>query len=108
MSQGKTRCPSCGRKFRRSNPANARYWLLVHTIAERVRPEGNGYSAEQWHTYFKSRYLGCEDMKLPNGKTIVVPQSSAGLDVVEFATFMERVEAWAAERDVYLADMEGT
>jgi hypothetical protein len=77
---------------------------LLHEIAEKVRPEGNSYSAEQWHIYFRSRFLGCQDTKLPNGEVLVIPRSSADLDVKEFGIYMEQVEAWAAERGVYLEE----
>ena len=100
------RCPACHRRIKRSNPANARYWLLLHELADKLRPGGQTYSAEQFHTYYKSRFLGCDEMKLPNGKTLVLPRSSADLDSGEFAEYVGRVEADAAERGVYLADME--
>jgi hypothetical protein len=100
------RCPSCGRKHRRSNPANARYWLLLHRIAEELAPGGKKYSAEQWHTYAKSRWIGCDDVTLPNGKTMTIPKSSAALDTAEFNDYVTQVEAWAGERGVYLDSME--
>ncbi len=102
-----SRCPSCGRKYRRSNPQNARYWLLLFRISERLPVQGQTYSAEQFHLYFKSRFIGCDDVKLPNGKVITIPKSSADLDVAEFNEYMEKVEAWAAEHNVYLDEMEG-
>lgn len=100
------RCPTCKRRQRRSGDANRRYWLLLHTIAEQVTPGGNAFTAETWHIYAKSRWLGCDDVKLPNGKTIPQPRSSAGLDAAEFNDYMTAVEAWAAERGAYLADRE--
>jgi hypothetical protein len=100
------RCPTCHRRMRRSNPQNSRYWLLVHTIAERLKPQGVQHSPEVWHTYFKSRFLGCDEVTMPNGKSLQLPRSSADLDVPDFADYMTQVETWAAEHDVYLADME--
>ena len=100
------RCPTCGRKSRRSNPANALYWVLLHQVAEKVKPGQMTYSADQWHQYFKSRFLGCDDVKLPNGKVLVMPRSSADLDVADFGDYMDKVQAWAAERDVYLDSLE--
>jgi hypothetical protein len=70
-----------------------------------VRPNGESFGAEAFHAYFKGRYLGCADLKLPNGKILPQPYSSADLDVAEFNAYMERVEAWAAERDVYLDEL---
>jgi hypothetical protein len=101
-----TRCPTCKRPHRRSNQANAYYWLLLHEIANRVQPGGQSYSAETWHAYCKSRWIGCDDIRLPNGKVLTAPKSSAALDVQEFADYVTKVEAWAAERGVFLADRE--
>lgn len=99
------RCPTCGRREKRSNPANARYWLLLHTIAAKLRPGGHAYSAEQYHAYYKSRFLGCDDVALPNGKVLTIPRSTAQLESTEFGEYVTKVEADAAERGVYL-DME--
>lgn len=101
-----TRCPTCHRKRTRSNPANARYWLLLHLISEKVKPsKDKGYSAEIWHEWAKSRFLGMDDVELPNGKTLHKVRSTAGLDGAEFADYVMKLEAWAAERGVYLEDL---
>ncbi len=97
-----SRCPTCGRKQKRSSDANARYWLLLHKIAATLKPDGKSYSPEQFHTYYKSRFLGCDDVPMPNGKTLTIPRSTAGMDSPDFARFQEQVEADAAERGVYL------
>lgn len=97
-----TRCPTCGRKTRRTTQANARYWVLLHAISEGIKPEGNTFSSESWHTYFKSKYLGCEETKLPNGKVFQIPQSTADLEKEEFTDYMTQVESWANERGVFL------
>jgi hypothetical protein len=92
------RCPTCGRRHKRSNPANALYWLLLHQMAER-KWQGQQYSAETFHKYFASKFLGADDMRLPNGKTLTIPRSTANFDAVQ---------ADCAERGVYLADLETT
>lgn len=99
------RCPSCNRKIRRSSEANRRYWLTIHAIADKVKPGGAQYSAETWHTYFKLKLLGGDDVKLPNGKVIVVPKSSADLDKGEFHDYAEQVELWMNERGVFLDEL---
>ena len=100
------RCPTCHRRIKRSTQANRLYWLLPHEIAESVKPGAQAYGAEVWHTWAKSRFLGCDDVKLPSGKVLSIPRSSADLDAAEFADYVGKVEAWAAERGVYLADRE--
>lgn len=100
------RCPQCKRRLTRSSDANRRYWALLHVMAEQIKPAGVRYSADQWHLYAKSRWIGCDDMTLPNHKTIPVPRSSADLDTTEFNDYMTAVEAFANERGCFLEDAE--
>lgn len=105
MSEKAVRCPTCKRLRKRSNPANARMWLLLHMIAEKVKPEGRQYSAESFHAWFKQRFLGMDEIKLPSGKVVQYPKSTAELDSAEFALYMDKLEQYAAEKwDVYLED----
>lgn len=101
-----SRCPNCKRLHKRSHPQNARYWSLLHRMAEVIRPAGETYSAETWHLWAKSRFLGCEETRLPNGKIITTPNSTADLDVAAFADYMTQVEAFANDRGAYLEDTE--
>lgn len=78
----------------------------MHMMAEREW-RGQRYSAEHMHLYYKSRFLGCDDVSLPNGRVLTIPRSSADLGVDEFAEYFDKVQADCAERGVYLADMEG-
>lgn len=99
------RCPTCGRKVKRSNPANARYWLLLHVAAEKLRPSGEQYSAETFHVYYKMKFLGADDVKMPNGKVVAIPRSSAELAKDEFHEYVFKVESELNERGVYLDEM---
>lgn len=100
------RCPTCKRRIRRSTEANRRYWALLHAMAEKIHPAQQIFSADQWHLWARSKFLGCDDVKLPSGKVLTIPKSTADLDVAEFNAYMEQVEAFAAERGCFLADME--
>lgn len=99
------RCPTCRRKVKRTNEANRYLWLLLHTIAEKITPNGEQYSAEAFHEYFKQRLLGAEEIKMPNGKVWLRSHSTADLDKSEFQDYVQQIEAWAAERGVYVDDM---
>lgn len=89
----------------RSHPQNARYWALLHLLSEKLRPRGETYSAETYHVWAKSKFLGCNDVPLPNGKTLTIPMSTALLDVAEFNEYMTAVEAWSNEQGVFLEDV---
>lgn len=91
--------------MKRSTEANRRYWLLLHAMADKLKPNGQTFSADVWHTWAKSKYLGCDDVTLPNGKVLAIPRSSADLDVAEFNEFMTALEAFANERGVWLEDI---
>jgi len=104
MTRSPSRCPTCGRRHKRSNPQNAMYWSLLHLMSQREWG-GKTYSADQFHAYYKTRFLGAEDMTLPNGKTLTIPNSTANLDVSEFSDYFEKVQADAAERGVFLDEL---
>lgn len=96
------RCQACGRRKSRSTSANARYWLLLHLIAEKLKPQEKSYSAETWHEYFKQRYLGADEVELPNGKLVQKPHSTTDLDVDAFNEYMAKVEQWGIEHEIWL------
>lgn len=103
-SRPSDRCPACGRRNKRRNPQNAMLWALYHAMAEH---EWNGqrYSADSFHCYYKSRFLGCDEVTMPNGKTLQIPRSTADLDVAEFSDYFDKVQADAAERGIYLDEL---
>lgn len=75
-------------------------------MADSIKPAGEVYTPETWHTWAKSRFLGCDEIRLPNGKTLQVPKSSADLSTEEFNALMENVEHFANERGVFMDDVE--
>lgn len=98
------RCPTCRRKMTRSTDANRRLWALYHAMSEKLHPKGETYSAETFHLWAKSKFLGATDHVLPSGKTVTVPKSTADLDTAEFSDFMTQVEAFANDAGVFLED----
>lgn len=88
--------------MKRSNPQNARLWSLYHKMSETLRPGGEQYSPESYHVYYKSLFLGRTEISLPNKQTMLIPRSTADLDVNEFSDFLDRVQADAAERGIFL------
>ena len=96
------KCPTCGRRKRRSTEANRRYWALLHAISDELKPQGQMYSPETWHKYFCQKFLGAQEIKLPNEKTLILPNGSSDLDVPEFNMFMEQVELFAGKHGCYL------
>ena len=98
------RCPTCGRKPKRSSDANRAYWALLAKMADGLAPGGQKYGPNAYHLYYRVRFLGADDVELPNGKPMSVPRSTANLDADEFTAYLTKVEADAAERGIYLED----
>jgi hypothetical protein len=100
------RCPVCGQRNKRSSEQNRLYWTLLHEIADKLILKTGSFSAEQWHLYFKQRFLGSDEVRLPNGKVIQIPKSTADLPVDDMSKYYTQVEVWASEHGVFLGDME--
>jgi len=86
--------------YKRSSDQNRRYWSLLNEIAEQLDVRGEKYAADTWHNYFRVRFIGQEEIKLPNGKTLDQPISTTTLDKGSFSEYMTQIEAFAAERGV--------
>ena len=96
------RCPTCGQSTEKRSWSQLKlYWSLLHEISEKVKPSGQAYSAEVWHTYWKQRLLGAEELRLPNGKTISITRSTTTLDKEEMTDYLTKIEQFAAERGVF-------
>ena len=100
------RCPSCRRRLTRSSESNRKYWLLLHAVSEKLPVRGQTFSADTWHLWAKSKWLGCTDHVLPSGKTLTIPASTASLDQDQFGAYLDKVQAWANEHNVWLEDEE--
>jgi len=80
-------------KTRRSIEQNKRYWDLLGEIATGAWLDGRQFGREAWHDYFKGLFIGFEDV--PGGRQVAM--STTRLSVSEFADYMTRVEAFAAQ-----------
>lgn len=91
------------RVYKRSNEQNRRYWAMLNELAP-YPVEGKTYLAEVWHEYFKGRFIGYEEIRLPNGRVLEQPISTTTLDKFAFGEYMTQIEAWAAGRGILLWD----
>jgi len=54
---------------------------------------------------FKDMYIQPDVITLPDGRRKVCDPHSSDMDKTEFHDFSEKVEAWCAERNVYLDEL---
>jgi hypothetical protein len=89
----------------RSIAQNRYYWALLNELA-RHEVQGQRFITEAWHEYFKGRFIGKEEIKLPNGQIFNRPISTTTLDVGQFAEYVTQIEAWAAGHGILLGGEE--
>ena len=87
----------------RTSAQNKRYWAILGEIAA-TPVQGRRFEPESWHEYFKGRFIGKEEVKLPNGETFNRPISTTTLDVVQFGEYMTQIEAWAAGHGILFGE----
>ena len=80
-------------RVRRTNSQNSRYHAIVAEISERAVVAGKRYDVEAWKEFFKQKFIGTEE--LPGGSVRGI--STTTLDIGEFADFMNKIEAYAAQ-----------
>ena len=93
------------REHKRSTEQNRRYWALLNEISEGLPVQGVTHSPDAWHLYFRQKFIGSEDLKMPNGKTFTQPISTTTLDVGSFSEYMTQIEAWAAQHGVLFQEI---
>lgn len=79
-------------KAKRNDRQNRLYWAVLGQIAEQGWLGGRRFSAEAWHHYFRTRFIGFEET--PGGGQ--VPISTTTLDIAAFADYVTRVQEYAA------------
>lgn len=84
-------------KSKRSIEQNKRYWALLRELAGVAWVGARQFDDQVWHEQFKRWFIGCEEVSLPDGTTELRGISTTKLTVDEFATYMTKVEQWAAE-----------
>ena len=90
---------------KRRDQQNRRYWAMLRELEEKLTVQGEQYGTATWHEYFKGTFLGWTETVMPDGRIFAQPLSSARLTVKDFATYMEKVEAWAVSLGVVFTDL---
>lgn len=83
-------------KAKRSSDQNRRLHALLRDIAEQAWVGGRQYDAETWKEHFRRRFIGTEEIDLPDGTRIERGISTTTLGVAEFTRLMDLIESHAA------------
>lgn len=82
-------------KARRSDEQNRKLHALLNEISENVCVNGRYFEMEVWKEQVRRRFIGTEEIHLPDGTRIERGISTTTLDVGQFSELIERVTAWA-------------
>lgn len=74
---------------------NKRLHALIQHIADHAVVDGRRFSADAIKEYVRRRWIGTEEVELPDGTRIDRGISTTTLSVEQCARLMESVEAWA-------------
>ena len=82
-------------KQKRTADQNRCLHAVLQAISEQAVIEGRQFSLEAWKEEVRVRFIGSEELDLPNGTRIERGISTTALSVGEFANLIEAVSAWA-------------
>lgn len=82
-------------KAQRSSEQNRLLHALLNDIAEQAVVNGRQYEPEVWKEQIRRRFIGYEEIDLPDGTRIERGISTTTLGVGEFANLITAVQAWA-------------
>jgi hypothetical protein len=82
-------------KAKRSGEQNRLFHALLNQIAEQATIDGRQYSPEVWKEQIRRRFIGMEEIDLPDGTRTERGISTKSLNVGEFSNLIEIVRAWA-------------
>lgn len=82
---------------KRNGQQNRFYWAVaLRDISEQAWIDGKQFDKDAWHEYFSRKFGVCEDLTLPDGEIITRRKSTTQMTVGEFSTYVNQVQAWAA------------
>lgn len=83
-------------RAKRSVEQNAKLHALLSEIAGNAWVNGKQFDADTWKEHFRRLYIGTEEIILPDGKRIERGISTTTLDVEQFSSLIEKINAYAA------------
>lgn len=84
-------------RAKRSDEQNAKFHAMLRDLSEQAWVDGKQYSQETWKEWIRRKFIGTEEVFLPDGTMIERGLSTTQLTVSEFSELIERVMQYAAE-----------
>ena len=81
-------------KAKRTASQNARYWAMLHVMAEHT-----GHEADELHDLMRAKFLEHREVDI-GGQQYTILQSTTRLSTAAMAAYIERIEAWAYHEQI--------
>lgn len=91
---------------KRRNKQNALMWKWLDQISRELEWHGKYWTPEQWKDCLMHAYKGGEFMPGVDGGFVPIGRSTSALGVKDFATFLDSIDAFAAQHGVALPQPE--
>ena len=82
---------------KRSLDQNKRLHAMLNEISQSAYLNGRRYEMEAWKEFYRSRFIGTEEIELPDGRRIERGISTTTLNKQEFADFLTAIESHDAQ-----------
>lgn len=82
---------------KRSVEQNARLHAILSDIARNAWVNGRQFDMETWKEFYRRKFIGTEEIEMPDGARTERGISTTTLGVGDFASFMTQIECHAAQ-----------
>lgn len=82
-------------KAKRSLEQNSRLHALLQDVAANAWVDGKQFDLDTWKEFFRRKFIGTEEIPMPDGSRIERGVSTTTLDVAAFSEFMTQIEEYA-------------
>lgn len=83
----------CDFKERKTRQQEKCFHAILGEVAEQVRVEGRLFTAPTWKTHFVRKYVGTNEVILPDGEIIQERKSTVDLTVEEYTNLIDKTLA---------------
>lgn len=83
-------------KAKRSIEQNSMLHAILSEIAEGAWVNGRQFPMEVWKEFFRAKFIGTEEMVMPDGQIKEKGLSTTTLDVAAFSDFINQISEYAA------------
>ena len=83
-------------KSKRSDDQNRKLHAMLNELATNAWINGKQFTPDTWKEFVRQKFIGTEEIDMPDGRRIERGISTTTLSVQEFSELIEQINEWAA------------